>query len=268
MLAKNLIEIINNKGFDWSFTHRSGDKSWSVGEKRFVKNYENVYYFLTIDANHRIIYDTYDWCHYEEVGRYKTDEELLMALSNILNKVEIVLFARIDGRCTYHKITSVLDDYMEAMETAKANLEKQGYRVLAVEFYSLKQIEPILYDGTFDHNDIISCINNVYDFLLKEYQDRTPFDASNKNLAGSRGSIRYKIDFERIIGLYNNGYYRDGSRGMDIIKIGIKSGRIGRLFASMYILPYPSDEEEYAVSPKLLETIREKLDYQFKYHFG
>ena len=181
-----------------------------------------------------------------------------MALSNILNKVEIVLFARIDGRCTYHKITSVLDDYMEAMETAKANLEKQGYRVLAVEFYSLKQIEPILYDGTFDHNDIISCINNVYDFLLKEYQDRTPFDASNKNLAGSRGSIRYKIDFERIIGLYNNGYYRDGSRGMDIIKIGIKSGRIGRLFASMYILPYPSDEE----------TIREKLDYQFKYHFG
>ena len=119
MLAKNLIEFINNKGFDCSFAHCFGDKSWSVGEKGFIKNYDDINYYLMIDAKNRIIYDTYSWHICEEIGRYKSDEELLMALSNILNKVENVLFARIDSRCTYHNITSTLDDYLEAMETAK-----------------------------------------------------------------------------------------------------------------------------------------------------
>ena len=104
--------------------------------------------------------------------------------------------------------------------------------------------------------------------MSKVYEDRHLFDASRRVLAGCRESIKYKIDFERIIGLYNDGHYSDEARGMDIIKIVIGSGIIGKLFASMYILPYPSNEEEYAVSPKLLETIREKIDYQFKHHFG
>lgn len=70
---------------------------------------------------------------------------------------------------------------------------------MAVEFYGLKRIDPILYDKTFDHDDIISCINNLYDFLSKAYEDRHPFDDSRRDLAGCLESIKYKIDFERII---------------------------------------------------------------------
>jgi len=234
---------------------------YAVGEKNHEA--EVWEYFVLFDIKNRIFYSTYGGTRtYEEIARYDSDDEFIESIPNVLDRVEIIMFARKDGQCEFFKYTGKLENYLKETEVRKENLKQNGYDVLGVEFYSVMHLEPILYDESFNYKDILCCVDRIYDQLIEIYKDRKPYQQIwHRNL-----EEKYKLPIIDSLIRYNKtlGMDREGRNAPDIIIVSVDGASLGRIYSRMTILPYPSDEVCYTVSPKSMETIREKLDYQFE----
>lgn len=253
MLKDKIIQFLENT----ELKVQPIDNNMLIIEKADQRSNPYDYYCITIDMQTRIMYDTYV-DSYEEIGEYDCDDALITALSSVLNKVEIVLFARHNGECVYFKYTSNIEDYIKVLEERKRDLLLKGYQILASEFYSLTRIEPIIYDDSFNYNDIICCLNNIYDRLKNAYQYSKTYEIpTNRNIEKEYAVsiVTGCMTWERILGIEMEGY-----SGLSQINVGIEFGHIGNIFGGMYILAYPSDERAFAASPQLLETIKEQID--------
>lgn len=258
MLYDKIQEFINNTECELA----SGEYGMFIirtKRQKFVSNMND--YYISIDIRNRILYDTYSWDTYEEIGIYKSDEDLLKALSCIINKIEIVLFVRKEGACSFYKYTSTISNYINILDEAKMDLAQQGFTILAAEFYCLKHVESIIYDDTFSYRDVICCLNSIYDMLIKKYEDSKPYEMirfKNSKTMYARSIITEHINWERALAIDKEGYSNPF-----FITVGVENACIGNIFASMYIMAYPSDERAIAASPKLLESIKEKVDKKF-----